>query len=81
MATRKELIAANLTIDEICAKIGADSLGYLSVEGLISSIGRKRREMCLGCLTGEYPETAKGDGEPGVGRKAPEPALSAAARR
>ena len=59
MATHDELIAANLTVPEICAKIGADSLGYLSVEGLLASVGRPRKEMCLGCLTGEYPETAK----------------------
>jgi amidophosphoribosyltransferase len=55
MATYDELIAANYTIDEICAKAGADSLGYLSLEALIASTGRKREEMCLGCLTGEYP--------------------------
>jgi len=60
MATHEELIAANLTIPQICEKIGADSLGYLSKEGLLRSTGRKRGEMCLGCLTGEYPETYNG---------------------
>ncbi len=60
MATHEELIAANLTIPEICEKIGADSLGYLSKEGLLNATGRKRGEMCLGCLTGEYPETYNG---------------------
>jgi amidophosphoribosyltransferase len=59
MATHAELIAANLTVPEICEKIGADSLGYLSVEGLVAATGRERREMCLGCLTGEYPDSAK----------------------
>lgn len=57
MATYDELIAANLTVPEICTRIGADSLGYLSKEGLVAATGRKRGEMCLGCLTGEYPET------------------------
>jgi amidophosphoribosyltransferase len=57
MATHAELIAANLTIPEIREKIGADSLGFLSKEGLLLATGRKRAEMCLGCLTGEYPET------------------------
>jgi len=57
MATHAELIAANLTIPQICEKIGADSLGFLSKEGLLSAVGRQRSEMCLGCLTGEYPET------------------------
>jgi amidophosphoribosyltransferase len=55
MATYDELIAANYTVDEIRQKTGADSLGYLSLEGLMSATGRKRQEMCVGCLTGEYP--------------------------
>jgi amidophosphoribosyltransferase len=55
MATYDELIAANYSVDEIRAKAGADSLGYLSLEGLVAATGRKREEMCLGCLTGEYP--------------------------
>jgi amidophosphoribosyltransferase len=59
MATHDELIAANLTVPQICERIGADSLGYLSVEGLVRAVGRDRGELCLGCLTGEYPETAK----------------------
>ncbi len=55
MATYDELIAANYTVEEIRQKIGADSLGYLSLDGLVRATGRKREEMCLGCLTGEYP--------------------------
>jgi amidophosphoribosyltransferase len=55
MATYDELIAANYTIEEIRQKIGADSLGYLSLEGLIEATGRGRNEMCVGCLTGVYP--------------------------
>ncbi len=55
MATYDELIAANYTIEEIRAKTGADSLGYLSLDGLVEATGRKREEMCLGCLTGVYP--------------------------
>jgi amidophosphoribosyltransferase len=77
MATSEELIAHNLTVPEICSKIGADSLGYLSVEGLIASTGRPRKEMCLGCLTGEYPETARASAET---TPATEAALSVAAR-
>jgi amidophosphoribosyltransferase len=60
MATHEELIAANLTVPEICHRIGADTLGYLSKEGLLKATGRKRSEMCLGCLTGEYPQTYHG---------------------
>lgn len=55
MATYDELIAANFTVEEIRQKIGADSLGYLSLQGLIDATGRARNEMCLGCLTGVYP--------------------------
>src|SRR5579872_6828031 len=55
MATYDELIAANYTVEEIRRRTGADSLGYLSLKGLIAAAGRKREEMCLGCLTGEYP--------------------------
>ncbi len=60
MATHDELIAANYSVDEIRDKIGADSLGYLSKEGLLDAIARKRGQMCMGCLTGEYPETYNG---------------------
>ena len=65
MATYDELIAANYSVDEIRAKTGADSLGYLSLDGLIASTGRKREEMCLGCLTGVYPT------EPAVHERGP----------
>jgi amidophosphoribosyltransferase len=55
MASYDELIAANYTVDEIREKTGADSLGYLSLDGLVAASGRKRSEMCLGCLNGDYP--------------------------
>jgi amidophosphoribosyltransferase len=55
MATHEELIAANLSVEEIRQKIGADSLGYLSLQGLIESTGRDASEFCLGCLIGKYP--------------------------
>lgn len=55
MATYDELIAANFTVEEIRQKIGADSLGYLSLEGLVQATGRDANSMCLGCLTGVYP--------------------------
>jgi amidophosphoribosyltransferase len=55
MATYGELIAANHSVEEIRRKTDADSLGYLSLDGLITAAGRRREEMCLGCLIGEYP--------------------------
>jgi len=55
MATRKELIANQRTISEVQALIGADSLGYLSVEGLHSVIGAGVDTHCDACFTGNYP--------------------------
>jgi amidophosphoribosyltransferase len=55
MGTRWELIAAQKTIDEICDSIGADSLGFLSKEGLVNATMSKRERLCMACLTGEYP--------------------------
>jgi len=55
MATRWELIAARKTIPEIREHLGADSLGYLSLDGLIRAVGLPREIFCLACFTGEYP--------------------------
>jgi amidophosphoribosyltransferase len=55
MATRWELIAAQKTIPEIRDFIGADSLGYLSIDGLIKAVALPRDIFCLACFTGEYP--------------------------
>ncbi len=55
MGTRGELIARNKTVDEIREHIGADSLGYLSVEGLVEAVGLPKDKFCLACFTGNYP--------------------------
>lgn len=55
MATRWELIAAQKTIPQIKDAIGADSLGYLSVEDLIEAVGLPKEMFCLACFTGDYP--------------------------
>ncbi len=55
MATRQELIAAHKTVDEIRDFIGADSLGYLSIEGLIKAVDLPRDIFCRACFTGDYP--------------------------
>jgi len=55
MATRRELIAAQKSVSEICDFIGADSLGYLSIEGLLKAVDLPRENFCLACFTGEYP--------------------------
>jgi amidophosphoribosyltransferase len=54
-ATRAELIATGLGVDEICASIGADSLGYISTEGMIEATTHPRERLCTACFTGEYP--------------------------
>jgi amidophosphoribosyltransferase len=55
MATRWELIAAQKTVAEIRDAIGADSLGYISIDGLIESVGLPKDYFCLACFTGDYP--------------------------
>ena len=55
MATRRELIAANKNVEEIGQFIGADSLGYLSVRGLMKVVGGTRGGFCDACFTGNYP--------------------------
>ena len=55
MATRWELIAAQKTISEIRETIGADSLGYISINGLIEAVGLPKDMFCLACFTGDYP--------------------------
>ena len=55
MARRYELIAAQKTIPQICQQVGADSLGYLSIEGLLKAVDLPRDMFCLACFTGEYP--------------------------
>ena len=55
MATKDELVAAKMSIDEICDFIGADSLGYLSHQGLLRTVGGQKSQYCMGCFTGSYP--------------------------
>jgi amidophosphoribosyltransferase len=53
--TKKELIASSHTVEEIGKYIEADSLGYLSLQGLIRAVGGKGNEFCTACYTGQYP--------------------------
>lgn len=55
LAKRDELIAARMSVEEIGQHIGADSIGYLSLEGLIQAIDADDSGFCTGCLTGNYP--------------------------
>lgn len=62
MATYDELIAHRLSVEEIRRKIGADSLGYLSLEGLIRASQRSMSDFCVACFNGEYPFEQKAGG-------------------
>ncbi len=54
-ANQNELIASRLSVEEIRKYIGADSLGYLSLAGLVRAIGVKKDKLCCACLDGKYP--------------------------
>ncbi|MGB9820009.1 MAG: amidophosphoribosyltransferase [Pseudothermotoga sp.] len=54
-STRRELIASCHDVESIRKLLDADSLGYLSIDGLIESIGMKEKDLCIACFTGEYP--------------------------
>jgi amidophosphoribosyltransferase len=85
-ATRAELIAGHETVAEICASIGADSLGYISLEGLTEATTLPASQLCRACFDGIYPvpveETERGKylREPGtraLEEAAPRPAAPA----
>lgn len=54
-----ELIAHNKTVEEIKEAIGADSLTYMNLRGLLRSIGLPKKHLCLACINGEYPTEQK----------------------
>ncbi|GLX08120.1 amidophosphoribosyltransferase [Microbispora sp. NBRC 16548] len=54
-ATRAELIAGSLSVEEIRSSLGADSLGYISLEGLTRATTLPADRLCRACFTGEYP--------------------------
>lgn len=53
--TRAELITNTMNVEEIRDSLGADSLGYLSLEGMYEAIGLPLHTLCTACFTGEYP--------------------------
>ncbi len=55
MASRWELIAAHKTVEEVQDFIGADSLGYISIDGLVKAVGLPANKFCMACFTGDYP--------------------------
>ena len=55
MSTREEMVAHERTVDEIAAELGADSLAYLSLDGVYAAVGSPREKHCDACFTGDYP--------------------------
>jgi amidophosphoribosyltransferase len=54
-ATRAELIANGLTVEDIRTSLGADSLAYVSLDGLVEATGRAKGGLCRACFDGDYP--------------------------
>ncbi|MDA0168814.1 amidophosphoribosyltransferase [Solirubrobacter taibaiensis] len=61
MSTREEMIAHNRTEAEVAAELGADSLAYLSLEGVYEAIGSPREVHCDACFSGDYPLVGTSD--------------------
>jgi len=59
--TRKELMAANNSLEQICEFLGADSLGYLSLDSMIAATGLAASEFCTACYTGSYPSPVESE--------------------
>ncbi len=53
--SRKQLPAASKSVEEICDMIGTDSLGYLSLEGMLSAVKMPAHKYCVSCWVGRYP--------------------------
>lgn len=78
----KKLIANQYTMQEIAGYLGADSVGYLSVEGMAKATGQPINSLCLACFNGDYPvQIPEGSGKYVMGKQrhsvAPEPAPQA----
>jgi amidophosphoribosyltransferase len=54
-ATRAELIATGIGVEEVCTSIGADSLGYISEEGMVAATEQPSDQLCTACFSGRYP--------------------------
>jgi len=52
---KSELIAARMSVEDVCSFIEADSLGYLSLEGMLEAAGFAADSSCVACWTGAYP--------------------------
>ena len=49
------------SVDEVREHVGADSLAYISIPGIVQALGFPQDELCLGCVTGKYPVQVPGE--------------------
>jgi len=61
MASREELIAGDQSVAEIRDEIEADTLSYLSIDAIAETLETSKADLCLGCVTGEYPYDIEGE--------------------
>jgi amidophosphoribosyltransferase len=61
MKSRDQFIALKHTVEEIREQIGADSLGYISIPGLVKAIGKPENDLCMACVNNKYPTTIPGE--------------------
>ena len=89
-ATRAELVASGLDVEGVRRSIGADTLGYISLDGLVAATEQPRTRLCMACFDGNYPIPLPDDARLGKhlledlapvagrlrGGRCPEPAMS-----
>ena len=61
MPSREEFIAPGKSMKEITRDVGADSVAYISIDGLVRAVGKPHSELCLGCINEEYPVPIPGE--------------------
>jgi amidophosphoribosyltransferase len=77
MSSREEMVAHERTVDEIAEHLGADSLAYLSLDGVYEAIGTPAEDHCDACFTGRYPLGENANGKFALEQLATVPAGSA----
>jgi amidophosphoribosyltransferase len=61
MKSRDQFIANFYSVEEIRNIIGADSLAYISIEGLVEALGMPEEDLCLACVNNKYPTRIAGE--------------------
>ena len=75
--TRKELIGSSHSVEEICRYLAADSLGYLSLDGMLKATGSEPAHFCHACFTGSLPRRHRARADaPAPPLRTPEPAVN-----